>query len=190
MPVQTALGVAIKARRIELGWTQEELAERISAGGEYVRQSEISRIENGRIALPRRERLERLAIALDLPLGELLARSGWAGARTSFDQHAPVAAVQPHSVPESSASSLERADDERITHGVPGGDAEWGVSVEAGNGDAVRALRRALSRMRTESERLSRNRQHAIALGRQVDAQHEREAHTTWAGDYPEATGS
>ena len=62
---------------MELGLTQEALAERI---GEGVRQADVSRLENDRIMLPRRDRLERLAEALDVPLGVLLARSGWAGA--------------------------------------------------------------------------------------------------------------
>jgi len=71
------LGKFIKRRRIELGLTQEALAAEV---GDGVRQSEISRLESDRIVLPRRERLERLALALDVPLGELLARSGWTGA--------------------------------------------------------------------------------------------------------------
>jgi transcriptional regulator with XRE-family HTH domain len=74
---------------MELGWSQEELAERISTDDEYVRQSEISRIESGRVVLPRRRRLELLAAALNLPLGELLANSGWAGADRAFD-HQPI----------------------------------------------------------------------------------------------------
>lgn len=78
------LGCVIRRRRLELGWTQEQLAERISAEDEYIRQSDISRIERGDIALPRRARLERIAAALDLPLGELLARSGWADAEACF----------------------------------------------------------------------------------------------------------
>ncbi len=80
-----SLGGVIRARRKELGWTQEELAERISALDEYVRQSDISRIERGEIMLPRRQRLARIASALNLPLGELLALSGWAGAESHFD---------------------------------------------------------------------------------------------------------
>jgi transcriptional regulator with XRE-family HTH domain len=75
------LGEAIRLRRAELGLTQEELAERI---GEEVRQSDISRLERGKIGLPRAERLARIAEALDLPMGELLARSGWAGADEAF----------------------------------------------------------------------------------------------------------
>jgi transcriptional regulator with XRE-family HTH domain len=78
---ECSLGVVVRERRLELGWTQEQLAEQISIYGEYVRQSEISRLENGWVQLPRRERLEKLAAALDLPLGELLARSGWANRR-------------------------------------------------------------------------------------------------------------
>src|SRR5687768_13060092 len=68
------LGHVIRTRRLELGLTQEELADRI---GERLTQSDISRIERGTIALPRRQRLEELATALGLGLGELLIRSGW-----------------------------------------------------------------------------------------------------------------
>ncbi|MBA2467881.1 MAG: helix-turn-helix transcriptional regulator [Chloroflexia bacterium] len=57
--------------------TQEELAERVGPG---VRQSEISRLERNRVTLPRRQRLEQIARALDIPVGVLLARSGWVGA--------------------------------------------------------------------------------------------------------------
>lgn len=71
------LGEVIRARRVEMGLTQEELAERIGAG---CRQAEISRLERGKVGLPRRARLERIAAALGLPMGELLSRSGWAGA--------------------------------------------------------------------------------------------------------------
>jgi transcriptional regulator with XRE-family HTH domain len=72
-----SLGRTIRTRRIELGLTQEQLAERIGGG---VRQAEVSRLEADRVTLPRRERLERIAAALTLPVGELLARSSWTGA--------------------------------------------------------------------------------------------------------------
>lgn len=72
------LGATIRARRLELGWTQEELARRIGGEGEFLGQSDVSRLERGRIGLPRRRRLERIAAVLGLPLGELLACSGWA----------------------------------------------------------------------------------------------------------------
>jgi transcriptional regulator with XRE-family HTH domain len=71
------LGAFIRRRRLELGLTQEALAEMIGGG---VRQAEISRLEHDRVMLPRRHRLEQIATALDVPLGELLVRSGWTGA--------------------------------------------------------------------------------------------------------------
>jgi transcriptional regulator with XRE-family HTH domain len=71
------LGKFIQRRRAELGLTQEQLAERVGGG---VRQAEISRLEHDRVTLPRRQRLEHIAAALDVPIGELLARSGWSGA--------------------------------------------------------------------------------------------------------------
>lgn len=51
-------GGALRERRIELGWTQAELAER--AG---VPQADISRIENGRLD-PRWSTIHRLWLAL------------------------------------------------------------------------------------------------------------------------------
>jgi transcriptional regulator with XRE-family HTH domain len=72
--MSTSLGSFIRERRQELGLTQEQLADRIGAS---VRQAEVSRLENDRIILPRRQRLELLAAALDVSLGELLTRSGW-----------------------------------------------------------------------------------------------------------------
>ena len=73
----TTLGQLIRERRMDLGLSQEELAERI---GDTVRQAEVSRLERNKIALPRRHRLEQIAAALDLSLGELLVASGWSGA--------------------------------------------------------------------------------------------------------------
>jgi transcriptional regulator with XRE-family HTH domain len=77
----TTLGQTIRLRRDELGLTQEKLAERVGNG---VRQAEISRLENDGVALPRRQRLEQLALALEMPMGVLLARSGWTGADEEF----------------------------------------------------------------------------------------------------------
>jgi transcriptional regulator with XRE-family HTH domain len=76
-PDHRTLGSAIRLRRIELNLTQEALADRIGGG---LRQSEISRLERDIVTLPRRARLEALATALELRVGELLARSGWTGA--------------------------------------------------------------------------------------------------------------
>jgi transcriptional regulator with XRE-family HTH domain len=106
------LGSLIRSRRIELGLTQEELAERV---GDSVRQAEISRLERDCVGLPRRARLERIAAALKLKLGELLARSGWAGVDSTFqaqsmpapgidvtpDQHS----VSRHEIPRSHIST-------------------------------------------------------------------------------------
>ena len=79
----TTLGTFIRQRRQDLGLTQEQLAEAI---GDHVNQSDISRLERDRITLPRRERLEQLAAALDVSLGDLLARTGWLKAGDSMDQ--------------------------------------------------------------------------------------------------------
>jgi transcriptional regulator with XRE-family HTH domain len=83
MSDQPTLGSLIRWRRLDLGLTQEELAERV---GDGTRQAEISRLEHDRIGLPRRSRLERIAVALELSIGELLAGSGWAGAE-KLDWH-------------------------------------------------------------------------------------------------------
>jgi transcriptional regulator with XRE-family HTH domain len=66
--------------------TQEELAERI---GDGVRQAEVSRLECDRVSLPRRQRLSRIAAALDLSVGELLASAGWAGADVALREAEP-----------------------------------------------------------------------------------------------------
>lgn len=84
-PGPHTLGAAIKQRRAELGWSQTRLAEAIGA---TMQQSDVSALERARVKLPRKPRLERIAAALRLPLGELLARSGWADADRYFrDAH-------------------------------------------------------------------------------------------------------
>lgn len=98
MTSSPTLGMLIRQRRLELGLTQEALAERIGAG---VRQAEISRLEHDRVTLPRKARLENIARALDLSVGTLLVRSGWAGVREEFG---PVASEAPRSAPEPPAS--------------------------------------------------------------------------------------
>jgi transcriptional regulator with XRE-family HTH domain len=82
------LGQVIRTRRQEMGLTQEELAHRIGHG---VRQAEVSRLEHDRVTLPRRRRLEQIAQALNYSVGELLARSGWAGADEALQQPSPAA---------------------------------------------------------------------------------------------------
>jgi hypothetical protein len=84
-----SLGTVIKARRHQLGWNQAQLAERVAAHGDWTfRQSDVSRLERGQVRLPHRERLIHIAAVLELPLGELLALSGWAGT-TGADSTAP-----------------------------------------------------------------------------------------------------
>ena len=125
MREQPTLGRTIRDRRQELGLTQEELADRIGAG---VTQSEVSRLERGKIRLPRRERFERLAGALGLPPGELLARSGWAGAERVLHPAPPEPPVSADTIAWSSFSS------------------SWRQSANAGaarrRGTAVAAMRR------------------------------------------------
>jgi len=72
--MQKTLGTFIRERRMDLGLTQEQLAERV---GEGVRQSEISRLEHDGIALPRRSRMEEIAAALEVSIGDLLVTTGW-----------------------------------------------------------------------------------------------------------------
>jgi transcriptional regulator with XRE-family HTH domain len=68
------LGNFVRERRVVLGLTQEQLAERI---GGSASQAEISRLERGEVLLPRRHRLEALAEALEVSLGAMLMASGW-----------------------------------------------------------------------------------------------------------------
>jgi transcriptional regulator with XRE-family HTH domain len=78
------LGQVIRSRRLALGISQEALAARVSDLGSEINQADISRIELGKVELPRRRRLEYLAAALELTLGELLEASGWIGASERF----------------------------------------------------------------------------------------------------------
>src|SRR5215207_8184572 len=74
MAESRSLGEAIRLRRLELGMSQEELAERI---GPDVRQSDVSRLERGKILFPRLERLNQIAAALGMTIGALLIEAGW-----------------------------------------------------------------------------------------------------------------
>jgi transcriptional regulator with XRE-family HTH domain len=76
---QETLGDLIRLRRLQLGWTQEDLVDKVIERGGQLRQADVSRLESGKVALPRRERLEMLAGALDLSIQDLLASSGWVG---------------------------------------------------------------------------------------------------------------
>ena len=98
-------------RRAGQGWTHEELTERASAGGDRVRQPDVSRLGRGNARLPQRGRLQRIAAALDLPLGELLVLSGWCGAAEAFPPGGGPGAL-------ASRRNVPKADDESATVGA------------------------------------------------------------------------
>jgi|GEM_PF-2252668 len=72
----------VHRRRIELGLTQEQLAEKIVKRGGSLRQEHIARIETG-VVIPRIDTLVAIASALDL---ELFNLNGYeeAAAATNF----------------------------------------------------------------------------------------------------------
>ncbi len=97
---EPTLGMAIQARRRELGMTQQDLAKRVNHLGGDMRQSDVSRLERGQVTLPRRSRVQQIAQALEMPPGALLARGGWSGAESSFvsesgEAHADAVPLQP-----------------------------------------------------------------------------------------------
>lgn len=61
------IGERIKARRVSLGWTQRELAEKMG----YKNHSVIARVEAGKVDLPQ-SRLDQFAQVLGLTHGYLL----------------------------------------------------------------------------------------------------------------------
>jgi transcriptional regulator with XRE-family HTH domain len=141
------LGRVIRQRRIEMGLTQEALAALV---GDGVGQAEISRLEHDRIALPRRARLEQIAQALGLPLGTLLARSGWAGAEEELAQSpAPDPAPSPAVLARADIVSFEDASPllEETAHLA-------GARIRAND-----VIRKTESMLRESQETLSRARQ-------------------------------
>ena len=111
--MEKTLGQFIRERRMDLGLTQEQLAERV---GEGVRQAEISRLEQDRVSLPRRPRLEAIAAALDVSIGDLMVTTGWIGAEhvgPSGLDHAPSPAQS--QALEDAASALSNAQ-ELVAH--------------------------------------------------------------------------
>jgi CheY-like chemotaxis protein/DNA-binding Xre family transcriptional regulator len=86
--------------------SQEELAEQI---GPDVRQSDVSRLERGKILFPRLERLNQIASALGMSIGALLIEAGW----FSDDESASLAVSA--STENHRETSIVVADDEPIS---------------------------------------------------------------------------
>jgi transcriptional regulator with XRE-family HTH domain len=155
------LGEAIRARRRELGWSQEELAHRMIDHGDVTfRQSDVSRLERGKVDLPHRDRLEHMATVLGLSLGELLARSGWSGwGDRSMGPIAPANAEAPGVAP---AAALQAR--------TP---AEWTPSEEPAQGNA--RLWEALAQARrtiVRSEQVLKQSEALRAIYEQTRADH------------------
>ncbi len=106
MAESRSLGDAIRLRRLELGMSQEELAERI---GPDVRQSDVSRLERGKILFPRLERLNQIANALGMSIGALLIEAGW------FTDDESANLIPPTDVHDKSEIAIVVADDEPIS---------------------------------------------------------------------------
>lgn len=83
------LGSLIRARRLAFGLNQEAIASRMVARGDTTfRQTDVSRLELGKVGLPRRERLAHLAAVLELSTDDLV--DAWAGsAPTTMPRQVP-----------------------------------------------------------------------------------------------------
>jgi transcriptional regulator with XRE-family HTH domain len=128
-------GRVVRERRIELGLTQEELAERV---GESIRQSDISRMEHDHVLLPRRDRLEALAAALEVSPGHLLMHSGWITGEESASMGAGATSRVPvpaeplpseHETTGDEANAPVELSDERRTEDVPDATASLNEAV-------------------------------------------------------------
>jgi transcriptional regulator with XRE-family HTH domain len=106
MAESRSLGEAIRLRRLDLGMSQEELAERI---GPDVRQSDVSRLERGKVLFPRLERLNQIASALGISIGALLLEAGW----FTDDESLQVVPAERHE--SGSAVPILVADDEPVS---------------------------------------------------------------------------
>ncbi|HET9659219.1 MAG TPA: helix-turn-helix transcriptional regulator [Thermomicrobiales bacterium] len=77
MNLKQNLGKVVRRRRLELGLTQTELAERMRGN---VQQADISHIEHGHLPWPRPDLIQALAVALSMSPVELILLSGWMSA--------------------------------------------------------------------------------------------------------------
>jgi transcriptional regulator with XRE-family HTH domain len=137
---QRSLGTAILQRRMELGLTQAALAERVATCGDWgFRQSDISRLERGIVTLPHFTRMRSLAAALELPVGELLAKSGWTGAEGAFPSDEIQRQVQGPTEPEDQGDKLEQQS-----------------SRPVGSSDEIQQLRQEIVQLREAVELLQK----------------------------------
>lgn len=135
---QRSLGTAILQRRMELGLTQTALAERVATCGDWgFRQSDISRLERGIVTLPHYPRMRSLAAALEVPVGELLAKSGWTGAEGAFPSGEP-----------------NRAEHSHIEHEDTSARQEHQPPCSAGSTEEIQQLRQEIMRLRETVEML------------------------------------
>ena len=166
-PPASALGEMIHARRIALGLSQEELAALVSELGSEIRQADVSRIERGRVGLPRRRRLEHIAAALGMSLGELLAASGWAGAMETF-----AAAVADERMPPPGPPALG-LDTPTLPPGPDTLPSSWHLPSgldAAATAEAVNRLRAAISEARDSMTRARTLEEHYREAARQWDS--------------------
>ena len=88
----TRFGSYIRERRQQLGLSQDQLAERM---GEPYRQADISRLEDGQDEPPRLGTLNRLALALEVQVGDLLIVSDWFASGHGASRPSVVQAAHP-----------------------------------------------------------------------------------------------
>jgi len=115
-----SLGAIVRNRRRDLGLTQEDLAERVSTDTEPVYQADVSRIETGRIAMPRLGRLLRLAGALQMPIEDLLRCSELSAVKLPVSSRAGLKRVKP-----AMTSSVDDEDNEIVVPPIAPAGAEW-----------------------------------------------------------------
>jgi transcriptional regulator with XRE-family HTH domain len=127
-------GQVLRQRRMELGLTQEALAERV---GDNVRQADISRLERDYISIPRRSRLEALAQALEVSPGYLLMRSGWFNTDEEDMTSTSGEGMAESAPPQELASPVSDAQESPASHRVQSG--ETGASSQALHDAILRA---------------------------------------------------
>jgi transcriptional regulator with XRE-family HTH domain len=135
---QMTFGQVIRQRRVEMGLTQEALADRV---GDNVRQADISRLERDYISMPRRSRLEALAQALEVSPGYLLMQSGW------FDGDEELRPELEGDTVKSFAGKPEPPLNPEPQPDLPGDSAAWDRQTEA-TATASQTLHEAIRRAR------------------------------------------